>query len=47
MPEPFFNHRLDWNAFPPVWHVVSMVLATAIVGGVLLEAAATASRIVA
>lgn len=46
MHDPFFDHRLEWNAFPPVWHVVSVVLATAIIGGVLLEAAATAARIV-
>ena len=44
MHDPFFDHRLDWNAFPPLWHVVSAVLATAIIGGVLLEAAATAAR---
>jgi hypothetical protein len=47
MHDPYFDHRLDWNAFPPALHVASVVLAAAIVGGVLLEVLVTAARIVA
>jgi hypothetical protein len=38
MSDPFYDHRLDPQAFPPLVRAVSVVLAAAIVGVLLLQA---------
>jgi hypothetical protein len=47
MHDPYFDHRLDPNVFPPLLRLTSVVLSAAIVGAILAEAFFTASRIVA
>ena len=38
MTDPFFDHRLDPRAFPPLVRAVSVVLTVAIVGVLVLQA---------
>jgi hypothetical protein len=38
MSDPFFDHRLDPKAFPPLVRAVSVVLTVAIVGVLVLQA---------
>lgn len=38
MSDPFYDHRLDPQAFPPLLRVVSVVLTVAIVGVLVLQA---------
>jgi hypothetical protein len=38
MSEPFYDHRLDPEAFPPLLRAVSAVLTVAIVGVLVLQA---------
>jgi len=47
MYDPYFDHRLDPNAFPPLLRAASAILSIAVVGAVLLETFFTAARIVA
>ena len=47
MYDPYFDHRLDPNAFPPLLRAASVLLSIAVVAGVLLETFVTAARIVA
>ena len=38
MSDPFYDHRLDPGAFPPLLRAVSVVLTVAIVGVLVLQA---------